>query len=243
MNKEIKIPEGYEAKIEGDKVIIKPIDSEDERYFKFYQSTPNLTLDVNTWQGEKVSDILAYLEKQQPAEWGEEDEKNYEYLHRIICNYINNPQIEYKERDKASKELIPFWERLKSLNPQPKQEWSEEDEQNLNACLPYINDKTLRQWLKDAIHIRYNKPVEWDEEDEQYLLICENALAKYCRSEQWSYPIVSKWLEEHCKVLSQLHWKPSKKQMMALEWKINNTPVGAWQRKELESIYKELKKL
>lgn len=26
MNKEIKIPEGYEAKIEGDKVIIKPID-------------------------------------------------------------------------------------------------------------------------------------------------------------------------------------------------------------------------
>ena len=49
---------------------------------------------------------------------------------------------------------------------QPEQVWSKEDEQNLNICLSYIKDETLRQWLKDAIHIRYNK-VEWNEEDEE----------------------------------------------------------------------------
>ena len=33
------------------------------KYFEFYQSHPALTLDVNIWQGEKVSNILAYFER------------------------------------------------------------------------------------------------------------------------------------------------------------------------------------
>ena len=35
MNKEIEIPEGYEARIEGNKVILEPKESEDEGIRKF----------------------------------------------------------------------------------------------------------------------------------------------------------------------------------------------------------------
>ena len=37
-------------------------------------------------------------------------------------------------------------------------EWNREDEQNLNVCLSYIKDESLRSWLIDAIHVRYDKP-------------------------------------------------------------------------------------
>lgn len=40
-----------------------------------------------------------------------------------------------------------------------------EDEQNLNACLSYINDEPLRAWLIDAIRSKYDKPAEWTIED------------------------------------------------------------------------------
>lgn len=39
-------------------------------------------------------------------------------------------------------------------------EWHREDEQNLNACLGYIPDEFLRKWLKDIIHIKYDKPAD-----------------------------------------------------------------------------------
>ena len=36
-------------------------------------------------------------------------------------------------------------------------EWHREDEYNLNACLSYIPDEFLRSWIKDAIHVKYDK--------------------------------------------------------------------------------------
>ena len=33
--------------------------------------------------------------------------------------------------------------------------WSRDDEQNLNVCLGYIDDESLRGWLTDIIHIKY----------------------------------------------------------------------------------------
>lgn len=43
-------------------------------------------------------------------------------------------------------------------------EWHREDEQNLNACLGYIPDEFLRKWLRDVIHIKYDKPADNVEE-------------------------------------------------------------------------------
>ena len=39
-------------------------------------------------------------------------------------------------------------------------EWHREDEQNLNACLGYIPDEFLRRWLRDIIHVKYDKPAD-----------------------------------------------------------------------------------
>ena len=102
-----------------------------ERYntYKIGQHSPFRSGKVETLR--ETIELIDSLQQ----EWSEEDNKNYEYLHQIICNYINNPHIEYKEREKASKELISFLERLKYFRPQPKQEWSEEDEYVINKVL------------------------------------------------------------------------------------------------------------
>lgn len=96
---------------------------------------------------EEMVQRIKSLRHQPRQEWSEEDNRNYEYLHQVICNYINNPQIEYKEREKASKELIPFWERLKFLRLQPKVEWSEEDEK--------MRTKILEALDAYADHVQY----------------------------------------------------------------------------------------
>ena len=55
------------------------------------------------------------------------------------------------------------------FNLQPKQEWHREDEQNLNASLAYIKDAELRRWLKDVIHLRYDKTAEFNDNDDQLM--------------------------------------------------------------------------
>lgn len=54
-------------------------------------------------------------------------------------------------------------EAMKEIEQKPV-EWHREDEQNLNACLGFIPDEFLRRWLKDIIHVKYDKPA-WSEED------------------------------------------------------------------------------
>ena len=50
--------------------------------------------------------------------------------------------------------------RLEKQGEQKPVEWCSEDEQNLNACLGYIPDEFLKRWLKDIIHIKYDKPID-----------------------------------------------------------------------------------
>lgn len=70
MNKEIEIPEGYEARIEGNKVILEPKESEDERigeellrWLKLKLSNPKVGFVY-----EKMKQWIAYLEKQKAKE-------------------------------------------------------------------------------------------------------------------------------------------------------------------------------
>ena len=37
------------------------------------------------------------------------------------------------------------------------QEWSANDERNLNVVLSFIDDEYLRRWLKDVVHERYDE--------------------------------------------------------------------------------------
>lgn len=55
---------------------------------------------------------------QPKAEWSEEDKNKFDLLHTCICRCIIDPYWDYSKREKVSKEIIPFFEKLKSLRPQ-----------------------------------------------------------------------------------------------------------------------------
>jgi SPX domain protein involved in polyphosphate accumulation len=77
--------------------------------------------------------------EQKPA-WSEEDENRFKNLIMLVnCS---------KENEPTKKGFINFINKLKSLRPQSKQEWSEEDEANLNEALSYIKDNDLREFIK-----------------------------------------------------------------------------------------------
>lgn len=63
MEKTIEIPEGYEARIEGNKVVLEPKESEDERIreelVEYFINTG-----CNSIRGVPIENVLAYLEKQ-----------------------------------------------------------------------------------------------------------------------------------------------------------------------------------
>ena len=112
MNREIEIPDGYEARVEGNKVILVPKESEDERIRKA------LLRCCDDWEKgqfgcmakEDIPAIRAYLEKQKDKvqkqfnlgmqagreevmyemekekEWSKEDEEKIDDIIRIICS-------------------------------------------------------------------------------------------------------------------------------------------------------------
>ena len=116
--------------------------------------------------------------------WSEEDEEIVEALNDYVKNLdILFSEIKIGDKDILSKEFrkkIQHW--LKSLKdrvqPQPKQEWSEEDENNLNSCISKLEidmqhweghgktmvdgDRKLISWLKSI-----RPQSQWKPSDEQ----------------------------------------------------------------------------
>ena len=132
--KEIEIPEGYEAKIEDNKVIFVQKESEDERIRKILIHIVKGACDKYgiKYIGDEIGQekLLAYLEKQKeqkPAEWSEEDERTLE-------SFLGWLQGSMGEKTYSS------W--LKSLperfSLKPKQEWSEEDKMKIVELKTFI---------------------------------------------------------------------------------------------------------
>ena len=119
---EHEIPEGYEARIEGNKVIIVPIDSEDERIRKELLAV----IDDLVLPNEQKARFNAYLEKQKEQEPSQYDidilEKHItkdsisELAHTVIIR--NGWEIVEQEQNPAK--------------------WSEEDERMLEKCVGYM---------------------------------------------------------------------------------------------------------
>lgn len=165
--KEIEIPEGYTARIEGNKVILEPKESEDERVRKWLIEMVEEIRKANPTNAEhngNCSEAIAYLEKQehiateaynkgfadgtvaereseelekqkeQPKqEWSEENEPSREMILAIwelgnawkcCCHPTEFTQLEYIQ--KHWKEST-YYDKLKSLRPQP--HWKPSEEQ------------------------------------------------------------------------------------------------------------------
>lgn len=84
-----------------------------------------------------------YRSEQQPAEWSEEDKEKLDFV-ISVCIDAQRPSgcaegsVYYNKLNEAQK-----W--LKSLRPQPKQEWSEEDEKIYNKALDAIYYKDCNE--------------------------------------------------------------------------------------------------
>ena len=102
-------------------------------------------------------EVQKIFDEQKPAEWSEEDEK---MLSDIIKDLVH-PWNEYIP-ERIEEEIKWLKNKLKSfkdrVQPQPKQEWSEEDEKSLCMCLCALGNpnycykngelERMRNWLK-----------------------------------------------------------------------------------------------
>lgn len=205
--------------------------------------------------------------EQKPAEWSKEDKQkeqkpiNNSTREKIISRATSEKQvvlisessgkaeIDWDTRSLGdAKKLLECGLAFINKNGIKPAEWNPEDEQNLNVCLSYIKDEPLRNWLKDAIHVRYDKLAEWSEEDEDtynrvYCLFRDSIDEWYRVIFAGCYPKITK-----DKVLAMLKslrpsWRPSDEQLRPLEYAIDYFKKKRNDTTYFESLYNDLKKL
>lgn len=135
-----------ELKEGGDERIRKKLIS----YFSNIQGFSSLEYNYGITQEEAV----AWLEKQgeQKPTWSEEDERNLEgIINEIEASKNNAPDYDLATYDR-------FLSLLKSLKdrvqPQPKQEWSEEEKARIDKIIDVLD------WAEEKGHIRYS---DWED--------------------------------------------------------------------------------
>lgn len=155
---------------------------------------------LNRWEKAK-----AYLEKQkeQKPDWSDEDEKELDCIINVLDRlgfeeFCKSSRDQDNEEERFYYKEIQFLKRLKSIRPQPKQEWSEEDE------------KRIKQLIYDteAIRAGYEKRKEklGDEFNNELIRDCDAQIA---------------WLKS-----LRPSWKPSKEDIKMLEHIIGQYETG-----------------
>ena len=154
------------------------------------------------------------------------------------------PELKESEDERIRKEIIEYikigtyhkdWVAWLEKQGEQKPEWTTVDEQNLNVVLSHIPNECLRRWLKEAIHVRYNKPTEWSEEDEDYF----DAIIVKLEVTQDDAGLTDNQMNFLKSLRPQNKWKPSDEQMEALK----GVQEGVFRLGILESLYQDLKKL
>ena len=161
MEKIIEIPEGYKARIEGNKVVIELKESEDETIRKEIVSALKFANDSGIYDKH-----IAYLEEHKEPTWTAEDES---FVEHILPRILNPDMWTLDQRTADKKYLTEFIERQKRkfTKEQKPAEWSKEDEKCCKIALLALNDHPLNQdelkafnWLR-ALKSRFGwKPSE-----------------------------------------------------------------------------------
>ena len=141
MEKTIEIPEVYEARIEGNKVILEPKESEDERIRKGLLEIFNKA-QFGEWGKLKIKDIIAWLKRQkeqkpESCDCSRDEESYMNGIHHVLMN----PEAY-------------------GLIKQKPTEWSEEDELTFQHCLVILHDYGYDSWLKSLRPQPHWKPSE-----------------------------------------------------------------------------------
>lgn len=123
-----------------------------------------------------------------------------------------------------------------------KQEWSDEDNRNLNIVSDIIDgkiavDEAMKEgaidWLKS---LRPQPKYEWTEKDEINRDLIYNALNHVYDLEH------NKSLCDWLNSLKPNHWKPTDEQIKALRWILNNIPYDS-HKEEISGLLEQIKKL
>ena len=113
--------------------------------------------DYEMFFGVSVKDILSWLEKQdeqKSVEWSKEDEK---YIYNIAY-FLEHPTMLGECNKHIAIEMINWIKSIK--NRMQPQEWSKEDEVNLNEALSYIKDDALKEFIRSLKYYKKWKPTE-----------------------------------------------------------------------------------
>ena len=188
---------------------------------------------------EQLRKYITYLEKQGEQKSIEciKDEALSKLLNKVICHFINNPDIPYSERDEVSFWLIPYVEKLEKQGEQKviilkfrvgdvvrnkktdRQFYVHNISKEGFLCLSDMNKKVFQGYLSETDYDNYElveqKPVEWSDEDEYQYNSCINSIQ---RADYFSYDALN-WLkslkERYCpqKIYNVERnvkkWKPS----------------------------------
>lgn len=221
MNKEIEIPEGYEARIEGNKVIFEPKKSEDERIRKEIIDYFYGCIKRNKKSGFRVEQIkgwIVYLEKQKDI-LGERAKNITSNMLENGIGGIQRELIEFLSNTvNASwvdviKSADAYVERIRNIIEKQKEQKPSTEETELNSIA------FLEQMGYTCIPPKEQKPAEWSEEDlqhESWILECladgKRTMPQYAADFHAAY----NWLKS-----LRPSWKPSNLELGALRTAIS----------------------
>jgi hypothetical protein len=162
----------------------KPADLEveSERFLKILSETPYNNTPITNAQV-VVKELVTFLRSpekydpnhisQQPAEWSEEDKDILDSLIRLYSKEYCGEKWPWSNGNFTFGDVVNF---LKSLRPQPKPEWSEEDETMWSNLIGYLEGKVgmlpsgkerYIKWLNERfVKLVYPKS-GWKPSDEQ----------------------------------------------------------------------------
>ena len=159
-----------------------------------------------------------YLQK--PAEWSEEDEKPFnDVLSGLKYAYEDLRNNKSFDSAKDIKEAFDWMQaRVKSLRPQPKVEWSEEDEKIQEGIMQFLyawrSDTKITKWLDWLKSLKPQPKQEWSEEDDRimndikcFIQLSLNADSAVCPGGSTTKKEAITWLKS---LRNRQGWKPNK---------------------------------
>lgn len=216
---EHEIPEGYEARIEGNKVIIELKESEDERIRKELIQLLSKMTDgiIENYTPIPLRDFIAHLEKQKeqkPVEWSEEDETGYMDL--MWCIEVARKSAK-DENDMGNVLYAEHWlkTRLRSLRPHPKRSWTISDAKPgdiLTTDTVTFIFKSIDEDGCVSMYCSYSVSTTGKDIDFSDTAYVNSKYVHPASIEQREEFLSKLW-----KFISRPHWKPSEEQMAVLE--------------------------
>ena len=192
-----------------------------------YKKIQEITSDVRR--------LLDYPVEQKPAEWSEEDDDFVNYFERLLdFGYENDPNG-FGKLCQGAKQWLRY--RIKSLRPQPKQEWSEEDEKTINMVIETLEHENYLILADKLKSLRPQPKREWGEEDEKQIAQIER-IVKNAGCAKMLQDKIHNWLK-----FLRPSCKPSEELMGCLERVMAFKHPEPEDIKGCEELLEQLKKL